>query len=517
MKQFNRRNFLKQMLLGSGALFLPPLVSKATSAATPSAIDKTQYLREAKEAFYRRQYAKAEMLYRQIIAQYPNEIAAYDGLAKVCNAQQKSQEITLLYRSALETQPQNPLLYDRLARSLVALQLGNYRQMQAYCQSTGETFPIQTAAALYIQALALAPDKKYLSEGLLDTVRALETKNRQLQRLKLPEIRFSDDINNQITTLTAASCENWEQSRKREKHRGRVTAHLEDSLEKIHTKKRRTLYSKADRDMRESSIKNQQKIFLYPYLSSALKEKNTAAAEIYYNRIKSLNPQQPEVYARFLLGKHYKKQGKFKQLAAFWESEKTDLPYWQSLRKARALVLDGEQTGNSKSFEQARQIYQSIREEIEAEEHDTMALAALYSGMSRCFRQQKRWAESRSQLQAGLNRIAPASGIAASLLIDYAESFDNEKTGNKSERLLQRLSGEKKSQKFNDDAFIENYLQKREKDLENRKQSTHDASYALAKLYEKKGNKNRLNEVLDFIGKRDTKNEFVRKRRHNHS
>ena len=522
MKKYNRRNFLKHLALGTGALFLSPLVSKAESsvAASGSNPDKLQSLRAAKEAFYRRQYLRAEQLYQQIIAQYPDEIAAYDGLSATYKAQQKPLETALLYRSALQAHPSNPAFYDRSARSLIALELGNYKQAQQYRQATGESFLIASAALLYLQAIPQFPDKQYLYEGLLDTTRALEKENRHLKRLQLPEQQFDETIRQQIDSLTAEYQTNWQESREKVKHKPK--GNIEESIEKMQTKKRRILYSRAERERREADLQNREKILLYAGFTASLQAKDTSGSENYYHRIKANNRGEAEIYSRFLIGRHYKKQKQYQKLAGFWEGEPTDTPYWQSLRRARALVLEGEKSGNNTSFDQAMQIYQSVQNEIDGE-NDAMALAALYSGMARCGWKKGKWSDSREHLKKALNSLPPSGGIATTLLVDYAESYTREKSGDRSERILRRLSGEKTDIQINDDPFVENYLQKRDREAErinrNRNRPRNDyrhASYALVKLYEGKGNTGRRDEVLNYLEKHDTKDTFVRKHRHNH-
>ena len=107
MKDFNRREFLKQGLFATGAIFfsfnpLEKLFGQSTQKAAPDAAnnqtDKSVLQKKAKAYFFQKEYQKAEQSYKELIFLFPDYIAAYDGLAKTFYAQNKSLAAAEAYR-----------------------------------------------------------------------------------------------------------------------------------------------------------------------------------------------------------------------------------------------------------------------------------------------------------------------------------------------------------------------------------------------------------------------------------
>jgi Tfp pilus assembly protein PilF len=546
MNRYTRRKFLKTLAIGTGAMFLPPFVLNGRTAISTDTIDKEKLRKEASECFYKRRYGQAEELYKQLTEQYPDYIPAWDGLAKVYNAQQNGVAAVELYRSALDKNPQHPLLYDRLARAVNALSLGNYRQEKIYMENSGEDFPIQASALLYIQAITMFPDKKYLYEGLLDTVQCLEKKNRQLKKFSLPELDFSAEVNSQIATLTSGYKNDWEKTRTKEKNRGKYTNQLPQSLDRLAAKKRRTLYLESEQKCREASLSKKKKEYLYPYFVAAIKAGQYEQAEDCYRQIKETDTS--ETYTRHILSKGYKKQGQYDKLIELWEKEDTNISScWQKMHIANALVLKAEKTNSPLPLQRATQIYMEIRPEVDNTARDTRLTASLYSGLARCSFLTSGMNAGRMQLQQGLEKLPPGSGEALSLLIRYAESYGNGDSASKAEKILSRLSGENKASTSIGDPFMERYIKNREEKMQwertngvgkwakttngrthgkghaqqgknnraNPEQDDLKASYALVKLYEKKSNPSRRNAVLNYIEGKDPGNTFAGKRKRN--
>jgi len=544
-RYYSRRKFIKTALLSTGALVLSTLPVKGVTAFPSSASgdDKQSALNEALQAFYRREYDRSEALYRQFIQSFPDDVAGYDGLAKIYNRLMQPVKTAGLYRSALDLNNSNPVFYDRLARALNALSLGNNRQEKEWMSASGETFLTGASASLYLQAIRLAPDKKYLYDGLLDTARCLEKKNRQLKHFNLPSLSFPPETASEITSVTSTYREKWEESRS-SLHRGKTTDDLTSALNKIKNKKRRDLYFDDEKRCREESLAKKQKEFIYPWFLKAIRENQTEAMEDYFSRINSLSPSDTQ--SGHLLSRRYKENKDYKKLVAFRQKEVSKAnTAWRQIMLAYALLSDAENSMDSNKAQEALSVFLQAEQKIDFDDLYAKVTGAVYGGMARCRFALSAPDAGRETIIKGLEHLPPASGIAHSLLIDYAGSCDAGNDTKEAEAILLRLStGNTKKEIRNQ--FIESYIRQREAELEWRKKNNVGryqkdrrkenkrkskerrgipsqetvsspenlkSSYALAKIYEKRRMNKEYGDVLTYIEKENPKNQFAGKRK----
>ncbi len=544
MNRYTRRKFLKTIGLGVGGLLVSSSILKASSlSSSNNKEDKKTLLQEnAHENFYRRQYDKAEILYKQYINLYPQDIVGYDGLAKVYGAKQKQLEIVELYQSALQLNSLNPIFYDRLARAMNALSLGNRKQEQAFVSTSGKTFLLASSALLYLQAIEIDHTKKYLYEGLLDTKHCLEKKNAQLSKTGQPTLEFSNDLSSKIATVTKNYENIWKQTRTQQSNKGKITNNLSQSLGKIKEKKRRILYFDDEKRCREKSISKKKNEFIYPFLVQSIKENKIENAEEYFNQID--DSVYKDTYSQFLLTKLYKKNQAYAKLINLRKKEESD-SLWSKLNLAQSYALDGIKNKNTTQLNLALNFYQQAIQYEEYTTRNTKAIGALYKGIAICYFGKKESEQGRNILQTGLKLLPPTSGVALSLLIEYAESYAQQNSINEAEEILLHLSGENTSIVIQNNEFVETYIKERESQIEweqknnveewrkelkkarqlrkikqrkivNQQLPTPDklkASYALANIYKKKKLNNKFGNVLRYIEKENPGNAFVSKRR----
>ncbi|MDR0231500.1 MAG: hypothetical protein LBI82_05210 [Dysgonamonadaceae bacterium] len=554
MSRCNRRKFLKTALLGVGGFTLSTLPVKGHLLfSTPSSNnneEKRLLLNEARQAFCCREYYRAEILYKQFIQLYPDDISGYDGLSKVYKCLGKITETVELYKSALNQNKSNPVFYDRLAKSMNTMSLGNAKQEKAYMNTSGETFLLGVSALLYLQAIQLAPDKKYLYEGLLDTTRCLEKKNKQLRHFNEPELSFSNELSSNMSAVTSLYAENWKESRS-SLPRGKTTNNLTLSLNKIKEKKRRELHFEDERRCREGSISKKKKEFIYPYFTKSVKENQPEDMENYFTQINEISPSDTQ--SKHLLTKRYKKNKDYRRLIDFRIREVSNTtgwndanPFWLKIRLAQALMLNAQASGNKQQIEEALTAYRQAVQQIDGENRNLKALGALYGGMAQCYFAQSAFGKGKETIIEGLEQTPHTSGIAHSLLINYAEGRAAENAPEEAEAILLRLS-ENDTKKDITNKFIASYIKDRESETQWRKDNNMDqwrkeqkerkkknkekqgrfskesspdklkSSYALAKVYEKRNKHTQYNDVLKYIEKENKENEFVRKRKKNNS
>jgi Putative Zn-dependent protease, contains TPR repeats len=545
MNPYSRRKFLRSLLLGSGGLILLSTPGKVfATSQSENKVSKKILLEQARLSFYKREYENAEYNYRQLIKEYPADIVGYDGLAKVYNVRQYKLAIVKLYEQGLDTNPDNPVFYDRLARSIGSLSLGDKKQEEAYIkEKQPDSSLIEYAVTLYMQAIALAPDKKYLYDGLMDSSCWLNKKNIQLQKRQMPPISMSEEITSRMNSMIPLSQKTvWEESRKSIKGRGKTTGDVAVAMQKLQTKPRRELYFEDEMICREKSLSKKSKEFIYPCLFDAISNDNQELAKDYFKQIKSVD--QKETHAFSMLSKYYKKKKYYSELENLYGKENSHSSlYWNTIKQAQTLFLVGStEKNNSKKDQAFRMLEESLRYMEEQDIKDTKAWAAVYLGMGEYYTDKSLHQQCRSVLLQGIKQIPGTSGFSTALIIDYAKSYEKEGNAQVAEKILLCLSEEKADIVADGDSFMNTYFQKRNRDIKwmqenkvgrwsserkrkrnkfNRKSSPEKlkASYVLAKLYERQSNQTRYGEVLSYIEKEDSQNEFAKRRRkrYNHN
>jgi len=171
----NRKSFLRLGSLGIIASLLPihqiDALNRITKKA-PIIFDPTAYQRAvalavfAKKAFYEKNFAQAEQKYLECIALAPASIRFYDNLQKVYASQNKILLAAQLLKSGLEANPTKIAFYDRLAKMLMRLAIGNKKIAKAYGHSLDTSILLSDAKQLYLRALAIDSKKAYLTIGL---------------------------------------------------------------------------------------------------------------------------------------------------------------------------------------------------------------------------------------------------------------------------------------------------------------------------------------------------------------
>jgi len=539
MNLYSRRKFLKSALLTVGGLAVSSHLGKIKASPFEQSSSKYDLLKKARLSFYKKEYQNAEFLYLKVISEYPDEISGYDGIAKIHNVRQDKLAVVRLYEKGLNNNSHRPVFYDRLARALGALSLGDRKQENNYIfEKQLNISLIEQASILYIEALALAPTKKYLYEGLLDTTQWMEKKNFQLQKFNQQTFTFSEKILQQIdSVIPKLNKIIWEESRKKQKNKGKETHNLSLALEKMKYKSRRELYFKKEIEERENALVKKRKEFIYPFFLAAIANDNKEKAKEYFKKIKSID--EKEINSFFQLSRYYKKKKYYTDLYELYEQENIhSAPYWKKIGQAQILSLMEKEENNSSKQKQIFQLLKEAHEYIEENgiKEDNKALTAIYSGMGSFYLNKSNYQQSRSVLQEGMGKIAEASGFSTTLIINYAKTFEKEGKYGIAEKILLRLSEEDPNTVISEDAFMNTYLIEREQEIKwmkkhkmgrwRRKRGKKSkyigtesaseklkASYSLANLYEKRNTSSRHKEVLDYIEKEDPENKFARKRR----
>ncbi|MDR1698208.1 MAG: hypothetical protein LBR75_00070, partial [Prevotellaceae bacterium] len=309
-KFINRRDFLKSSFLGVGALavsFLPfRSFAQSNNVADNLSLISGEALvlcRQARELFYRKQYAAAATIYRQLIAAFPAKIEYYDGYAKTLNAEQKNFEAAELYRNGMGINPENPYFKHRLSLSLRRLAAGNRKNAATYQKHYGTNDLWQESAALLLAAIAIKPINDF-KLALCDLPAAIEKQNAANEKRGLPLISSLPEIEiENINTVASSVWGKWRLLRVSHKE---IITDVDISVENLKNKPRRNLHSSKEQKEREKATKKSIKKRYAIGLDAAITENTPGQVDKY--GLKIVNEIAGDQHTIGKLRKYYRKQ-----------------------------------------------------------------------------------------------------------------------------------------------------------------------------------------------------------------
>ncbi|WP_405567955.1 tetratricopeptide repeat protein [Polaribacter sp. Asnod6-C07] len=176
----NRRNFLKLTSLSILATTIPaPFFALNTPLKTnnySNFIEARELAKKAKQYFFKKEYLKSESFYRKCIELVPTRLSYYDNLKAVYGAQGKYIDSLELFKKGIAFNPQNLAFHDRMARSLMQLEIGNKKMAVQYKNGSTKSLLIE-AKKIYKDALEISPNQKYLTVGLQKVQKKLREQN----------------------------------------------------------------------------------------------------------------------------------------------------------------------------------------------------------------------------------------------------------------------------------------------------------------------------------------------------
>ena len=261
--------------------------------------DAIEKAKEARAAFLKRDYRRAEALYIECVKIAPNDIRFYDGLQNVYGRQNKVLKIVELYGNGLEINRENIAFYDRAARSLMRLELGYRKQSTEYKKKIGSDYLLKDAEELYLRAIRIGK-KPYLQIGLEKVKRKIEKNATEIDYRK-------DKREKEEKRLRRISHQ--------QRYKGFTNEQLLTRIETINKKARAKLYLKEDIDYRAVNIQKEKK-YIYRLIAERYNKnrdfKNTLS---YYNQIWSLDKNDTAIKNR--LKTLFKVNGKYDELVDF--------------------------------------------------------------------------------------------------------------------------------------------------------------------------------------------------------
>lgn len=521
---YSRRKFLKTILLGTGGVLASPFSFPLFSNIIQPVDTKSAILeqkRNALRAFYLREYDKAEELYKNLILKCPSDITCYDGLINIYNKHSKYIDAIELLEKGLSKNKSSPVFYERLARSLIKLSLGNLKQESEYIIRSGNDFLIKRSINLYLDAINIQPDKKYLREGLLDALKSLSKKNQILQKKNLPVLKLDLATEQNVTRESSAYKEVWERTRNSEKNNLHKLNEnkLSNLLDKCKKKKRREIYFEDERQLREDSIREFNGKCYRALLIKSIHAKNIESATQCYGLLKQNTPK--DSFSKGKIVHFYNRISAYDSLESLYELEvsEKDHSVWSEISLARTFIKQNRNTAQSK------EILNNIKNTFYSEQSKLQGAIAF--NLAELNFRANDYNSGRQNLMEAMNALL-VGGVVNSLVISYAISFLKEGEYLKAKNILLRYTGDdkvkcnseidtviKRAQAFKKEKRREaiknnGMLKNAYADEELASRESLGAYYALAKTYKRMGDSRGLVEVMNTIRKIDPDDKFLK-------
>lgn len=533
MKNNSRRNFIKRGILSfSSIVFISnPIFSFTPPIPPQKTLNQRMALKcKAKGYFYAGMYSSAEILYLDLLKKYPNDISIYDGLRKVYSAQFKILERVNLYKKGYEKNPLNHLFYDRYAQSLRCLFLGFPNKEKEYVSQNDGIDSLHHALLIYVRAIEIFPDKKYLREHLLDIQNSLHKHVLRKTSNKSISSSISQELILQIQTSSIPVKENWNVTRSSKKKREGFTnlKKVNSTIDKIKIKKRRNLTRKEEILCRETNIRKEAKSYLLPFFDENVRINKIDKAEEVYRRIIEIDPKESNCKGKLI--KVYNKQKKIDHLINLYESQiayKED--FWTFIGLGKSYLRKGNITKSSSHYLKAHTEYLKCRDKFNVQSYNLKGI--ICNGIAKSLLKAGNEEECRKEILMTLSEIGTQNNGAV-LLCLYAESFIKSNK-EKAEKILHAYTGQLDLEELGDDPikfYIDNYLsglllseRLRAYKVRNQSHSFEDhnriilkgtipALYALARLYRNQNNVGKYNRTIDQIALVDNKSPLIKAR-----
>lgn len=356
MNSINRKDFLRLGSLGAIATLLPVSQLHALNKITkttnfdPSLHSKAVKLAAiAKEAFYKKDFDTAEKNYLKCIELAPADIRFYDNLQNVYTTQNKYLLAVQLFKQGLENNPEKIAFFDRLAKTLTQLAVGNKKIAKVYANSLNTSSLLEDAKSLYEKAIAIDTKKEYLKIGL--------NKTSYLIGINAANTNANGDIQRK-----ARKKANRKLAKENTTYANLTTDELLAKLNSIDAKKRNQLYADHDIATRKAAIDKQKKRLYSRLVDKHYVSKDFEATINYAQMRYSIDKQDTESYRSL---KHlYKKNKRFADLVSLSvERNNIKNDVWSKLGLVNAMELAYRNDPTSVNIEEAVMLCQTILSE----------------------------------------------------------------------------------------------------------------------------------------------------------
>ena len=172
-----RRKFINLVLAGSASVFVP-IDSFSFSGilfdkkvVNPAVTDDiNDLLKSGRAEFLNGNFTESIEAYKKALELNPGHIQTYDGIRKPLIATKSEFQYLELIRNGWKSHQSNASFYDRFARALLSIEMGNNKATNAFNIQFNEQSPLKLASDIYLKAIELFPDNKEIQYGINDFV-----------------------------------------------------------------------------------------------------------------------------------------------------------------------------------------------------------------------------------------------------------------------------------------------------------------------------------------------------------
>lgn len=363
----SRREFLRTALISSAVLFVPFSPFKVLAGSKSSIFSNEEDLYklalEAKELFFKRQYAESESIYLRIIELKPAEIEFYDGLKKVYAAQNNDLLIAELYRNGWLANKNNSIFCAKFANELAKLSLGNKKHASEFVTKYGAENILDESISLLNESLTYNPNNSFANDALNRTIKSRNS-------------------------IYEAKANGHKIYRKKKWKKNPSFHNLSESditikIENLKNKSRRTLYFDDEIACREENLTIAEKKLHRALYKKSIQIKDLHSAEQHALKIYELDKNDSQSIGD--LRKIYSKQKDFKKLVDFSrEVLRNKDDFWSRVALAKSLRKAYEHDGSYQYLNESISIYNYLKDNW-AGEFDSIDLT-IYDGLANCFR-----------------------------------------------------------------------------------------------------------------------------------
>lgn len=340
----HRKQFLRLSLYGVISTLIPfqdiralSLISKKNSYSSEDYQTAEELAAQAKVAFFKKEYALAESLYLQCISLVPSQIQYYDGLQNAYAVLEKNLQVVQLFKNGIDANPSKVVFYDRLATTLVRVELGNRALLPQVHELFGGTALLDEAISLYNQAINIDSTKNYLKKGLDRIV--------YLKAINTNTIYAHDNA-----ALKANKKTNKQKYLSR--FDGFTNEELLGIINDMDSKKRHELFDSVDIGKRTRSLIKEKKAILKTLVDRHYTNKDYSSTIDYTKAMYNLDKSDPK--SMKLLSMLYGKIEDYDSLVMLkrdWHTTKNDA--WSKLGLIHALDIAFNKTGNNVYLDEA--------------------------------------------------------------------------------------------------------------------------------------------------------------------
>lgn len=420
MKNISRRGFIKSTFYSVGC-FVTGAMPASASVPAEGQKEGTDHLfflqKQAREAFYKREFGKSVGLYKRLITKKPDEIAYYDGIKKGLEKLGKDKEIVVYYKYGIEKNPQRVEFLNRLAKYYRETFAGNKKLAAELEKTEREDSLLQSSIRLSKIAIERDSRKRYLYFELLEALYIKYLLSGQTEKLLLRSDDLTKGENDDLIGLVTPYISDWMAIKFPAQVRARSLPVLpytdEEMLVRIDQKRRRVLYVESEIKQRARDLAAIRKKYQARICERCVINREHDAAFIKVGEILTTNPDETNILG--VVKKQWARDGRYDLITNLYtELRETRNGFWTVAGLAKAMRLDNR-------IPKAELLYKSLL--LITDTLNGKRTGIIWGGIAQCALQESRYDDARRSILGAMEWIKGVTGASLFLFFLYAKSY----------------------------------------------------------------------------------------------